>query len=233
MKKIKALILPIISILFIIYNLNRLEGLEEKLLNFESKEPQGRSLTTLVLKGAGLKKVGADYYFLNQVLEVGSNNPNTSEITQNLILNYEKTFYLNPYLVGNYHLTGSTLGFIKLFKDTIKAKEVLLKGIDYNPNNETLKLYYTGLLASENKNLNKAYENLKKILVDTNNIYLLKILTELSQQVYYKNPTKKGFLEYLYFGKRLSLISTGSEKENLLVEMDTFIQKEAKKYNYN
>lgn len=233
MKTIKTLILPIICILFMIYNLTKLEELEERLLNYESNGPQGKSLTTLILKGSGLKKVGADYYFLNQVLEVGSNNPDTYEVTENIISNYEKSSYLNPYLVENYHLTGSTLGFIKLFKNTIKAREVLLKGIKYNPNNETLKLYYTGLLASENKDLNKAYENLKKILINTNNMYLLRILTELAQQVYYENPTEKGFLEYLYFVKRLSLISTDNEKENLLMEINSFIQEEGKKYDYN
>lgn len=235
LKKSKKLSLFYIVILLVglyISN-NKLQSIEDALNKEKYQGVNELNKDTFLLRGIGMKKVGLSFYWVKQILEVGSNNPSKITIITNLKRNYENMLHLDPYFINNYILSGTTLGFIKTYSDKEFAEKIYLKGISFNKGNKLLNHYYLGLIASKNHNMKGVLENLKEIASTSDNYLLIGTISELLQKQYLKENTRKNFLEDLYFIKKLNHSKNIKDKEKAVKELEILKKVNNGKYKFD
>ncbi len=166
---------------------------EKTLLDSGYKGNEGMTQNTLLLKIMGVKKVGVDFIWIDQVLVVGEGGDPETTIKE-IKENSDKMSFLDPYFLTNYNFSGSILGLIRIYKRFDLASEIYEKGIKYNPDNQTLKNYYGGLMASSRNDEESLLLNFEKIVEETRDDLLTNIVAYLYEKKY-KQDGKKENLE--------------------------------------
>jgi uncharacterized protein YuzB (UPF0349 family) len=97
------------------------------------------------------------------------------------------------------------LGLIKIYKRLDLASEIFERGIKYNQNNQVLKNYYWGLMASSKNDETGLLLNFEKIVGETQDDLLTNIVAYLYEKKY-KEDGKKENLEkaFKYWGLLLN-----------------------------
>jgi len=180
-----------------------LEQKEDLLLNSGYKGKEGMTQNTLLLRSFGMKKVGTAFIWIEEVLGVGEGGD--PEVTINLIKeNSDKMAYLDPYFLTNYNFSGTILGLIKIYKRFDLASEIFEKGIAYNPDEQVLKNYYAGIVASSKNDMEKLLVNFEKVVEKTKDDLLTNTVAYLYEKRYIENGKVEDLNKAMkYWGKLL------------------------------
>jgi tetratricopeptide (TPR) repeat protein len=177
---------------------------EKKLLNSGYQGNNGMTQNTLLLRIMGMKKVGTDFIWIDQVLVVGEGGEVESTIKK-IKENSDKMSFLDPYFLTNYNFSGSILGLIKIYKRFDLASEIFERGIKYNPNNQVLKNYYGGLMASSKNDETALLLNFEEIVGETRDDLLTNIVAYLYEKKYKEDGKKENLEKALkYWGLLLN-----------------------------
>jgi tetratricopeptide (TPR) repeat protein len=119
--------------------------------------------------------------------------------------NSDKMSFLDPYFLTNYNFSGSILGLIKIYKRFDLASEIFERGIKYNPNNQVLKNYYGGLMASSKNDETALLLNFEEIVGETRDDLLTNIVAYLYEKKYKEDGKKENLEKALkYWGLLLN-----------------------------
>lgn len=162
----------------------------------------------------GMKKSGADLIGLQQAQNIGETleGDRSKEIKDTSL----EMSQLNPYFLENYYASANVLAFIKVYNDYAGAQEILNRGMVYNPNDEFLKKYSAGLLATSKGDDEGVLKNYEKIVEKYPDPLMVKVIYEIYLEKAKKN---KSYLEkYIYYAE--ILYASKNDKYKKVVEED-------------
>ena len=213
--KVIILIISILVISLLVKDLDKVDENNRKIA-FRGE----MSNKTRVYSLMGIKKVGSGLLLLKQTANIGETfGSNKSFDIKKSSLEISE---LNPYYLENYYAGANVLAFIKIYLDYEGAMEILNRGLAYNPNDEFLKKYSSGMLAASKGKDETVLENYEKIVEKYPDPLMIKVIYDI-----YKNRLKenKSFEDkYLYYAEILFMGKNEKYKE--------FVEKDLKDFGY-
>ena len=204
--KVIIFLFGIIVIIAVTEELNKIDN-KNREISFKEQMTNKTRMYSLM----GMKKVGADLLLLKQTANIGETfEGNRSRDIKKSSLEISE---LNPYFLENYYAGANVLAFIKIYLDYQGALEILIRGIAYNPDDEFLKKYYAGVVASSKGNDEIVLNNYEEIIKKYPDPLMVKVV----YNIYFEKvkEDKKYIEKYLYYAEILYLEKSGKYKEKV------------------
>ena len=137
---------------FVLSTIRYITDTETTLKKMEYAGSEGKTEFTTNAKIIGAKKVGAAMLWINQILSVGEqvgsyeDAEKVDDVPLMIKQNSEEISNLDPYFVGNYYFSAAIVALIRIYNRHDYGIEILKRGLDYNPDDQYLKMYMAGII---------------------------------------------------------------------------------------
>ncbi|TDT69797.1 hypothetical protein EV215_1337 [Hypnocyclicus thermotrophus] len=181
--------LIIIILLFFVKTNIFIENREKEI--FKDKSVKEKNYDVFLYKIFGIKKAATSLLWIKQSLEIGTPFNNSVEIeTKKIYETSLKIAELSPYFLQNYYISSSILAFINRYKKYNMASSILVKGVEYNKENELLRKYLIVIGGLKGNNFDKVERVINEILNERYDIELIKYLIKVYEMRYKDNSSK-------------------------------------------